>query len=120
MAQEDSQAVYAPKIKTPDARIDWSRSAQAIERVVRAYNPVPGAWFELDGQRIKCWEASFIAAADAAAGTVLSADRNGVVVACGEGALSLDSLQRPGKGRVTGGEFAAAVDLANIQLGATQ
>ena len=119
VAQDESQADYAPKIQTHDARIDWSRSAQAIQRVVRA--PItrfraPGS--NLDGQRIKCWGASLVDATDAAPGTVLSADKNGVVVACGEGALSLDSLQRPGKGRVTGGEFAAAVDLTNLQLDA--
>ena len=118
--QDESQATYAPKISKDDARIDWRAPATELLRRVRAYNPVPGAWFELDGQRIKCWQASRADTAGAAPGTVLSADKNGVVVACGDGALSLDSLQRPGKGRVTGPEFAAAVDLRDRQLDSTQ
>lgn len=115
--QDESRAEYAPKIRKDDARIDWHRPAYELARLVRAYNPVPGAWFEADGQRIKCWHASTVDAAGGEAGTVLSADKNGIVVACGEGALSLDSLQRPGKGRVTGAEFAAAVDFHNRRLG---
>jgi methionyl-tRNA formyltransferase len=118
--QDESQATYAPKISKDDARIDWRAPATELLRRVRAYNPVPGAWFELDGQRIKCWQASRADTAGAAPGTVLSADKNGVVVACGDGALSLESLQRPGKGRVTGPEFAAAVDLRDRQLDSTQ
>ena len=115
-AQDESQALYAPKINKEDARIDWHKPAQELARLVRAYNPVPGAWFELDGQRIKCWRASRVDATRVEPGTVLSADKNGVVIACADGALSLESLQRPGKGRVTGAEFAAAVDLRDRQL----
>jgi methionyl-tRNA formyltransferase len=118
--QDESQATYAPKISKDDARIDWRAPATELVRLVRAYNPVPGAWFELDGQRIKCWQVSCVDTAGAAPGTVLSAGKSGVVVACGDGALSLDSLQRPGKGRVTGPEFAAAVDLRDRQLDSTQ
>ena len=115
-AQDESQALYAPKIRKDDARIDWREPAPELERLVRAYNPVPGAWFDVDGQRVKCWRASCVDAAAAAPGTVISADKNGIVVACAGGALSLESLQRPGKGRVTGAEFAAAVDLQDRQL----
>ncbi|MDH3806456.1 MAG: methionyl-tRNA formyltransferase, partial [Gammaproteobacteria bacterium] len=47
--QIEAQATYAPKIRTSDAAIDWQRRADELERLVRAYNPVPGAWFMLDG-----------------------------------------------------------------------
>ncbi len=114
--QDESRATYAPKISKDDARIDWRASAIELARHVRAYNPVPGAWFDLDGQRIKCWQVSRVDTAGAEPGTVLSADKRGIVVACGDGALSLESLQRPGKGRVTGAEFAAALDLQGRQL----
>ena len=66
--QDESLAVYAPKIQKEDARIDWNRSAGDLKRLVRAYNPVPGAWFELDEQRIKCWQASSIDMVEAPAG----------------------------------------------------
>ena len=116
--QDESQAVYAPKIAKQDAMIDWNRSAGDLERLVRAYNPVPGAWFDLDGQRIKCWKASRVDDVDDDPGTVIAGHGRGVLVACGEGGLSLESLQRPGKRRVTGAEFSSAVDLSGRKLGA--
>jgi methionyl-tRNA formyltransferase len=111
VAQDDSAATYAPKIQTADAEILWSRPAAEIDRVIRAYNPVPGAWFMLGDSRIKCWRARPCKASDAPAGSVLATDADGIVIACGDGALRLESLQRPGKRAVTAGEFAAQSDL---------
>jgi methionyl-tRNA formyltransferase len=111
VAQDDTDATYAPKIKTADAELTWARSATELDRVVRAYNPVPGAWFMLGDERIKCWQAQPCEAHDTPAGTVISADDEGIVIACGDGALRLESLQRPGKRAVTAGEFAAQSDL---------
>ena len=110
--QNESLATYAPKIKTPDAMIDWQRPAAELQRLVRAYNPVPGAWFDLDGQRIKCWQVARSEAVSDEPGTVVSSGRDGLIVACGEDGLKLESVQRPGKRRVTGAEFSSAVDLA--------
>ncbi len=103
--QNDELATYAPKIKNADAALDWGRSAAELARAVRAYNPVPGAWFTLGGERIKCWEAE---ADDAKgpAGTVLEAGRDGIVMACAAGSLRMHRLQRPGKRPVTAQEFA--------------
>lgn len=115
-AQDDSRATYAGKIATADAAIDWRRSAQEIERQVRAFNPVPGAWFMHGDERIKCWRAKAVAGVDAPPGTVVAAAQQGVVVACGDGALSMESLQRPGKRTVTAGEFANQVDLTGHRL----
>jgi methionyl-tRNA formyltransferase len=106
--QDESLASYAGKIRTADAKLDFSKPATDLERQVRAFNPVPGAWFMLDGERIKCWAASVIDSAESEAGTVL--DAPGVVVACGERALSLERLQRPGKRPVSAAEFASAVE----------
>ncbi|MGI9342317.1 MAG: methionyl-tRNA formyltransferase [Gammaproteobacteria bacterium] len=114
--QNDERATYAAKIKSNDAALDWSRPAVDLERLVRAYNPTPGAWFMLDDQRIKVWQARCIAAVDAPPGTVVAAEQDGVVVSCGEGALRLESLQRPGKRAVTAAEFAARFDLPGRQL----
>jgi len=116
VAQDDSQASYAPKIKTADAQLDWQQPADVLDRAVRAYNPVPGAWFMLGKERIKCWEARPVEADEGAAGQVVSADADGIVVACGDGALRLDTLQRPGKRAVSAAEFAAQMDLTGQQL----
>jgi len=87
-----------------------------LRRLVRAYNPVPGAWFELDSQNIKCWQVSRLDDVNDEPGKVVSSGRRGIIVACGEGGLILESLQRPGKRPVTGGEFSAAIDLGNRTL----
>ncbi len=116
IAQDDSRATYARKITTADAAIDWRRPARHIERQVRAFNPVPGAWFMHGDERIKCWRAKPVAGVDAPPGTVVAATQEGIVVACGEGALSIELLQRPGKRTVTAGEFANQVDLTGQQL----
>lgn len=111
VAQEETLASHAPKITTADAVMTWSRPAKELDRVIRAYNPVPGAWFMLGDERIKCWQAQPCDAIDAPAGTVMAADADGIVVACGDGALRIELLQRPGKRAVTAGEFATQTDL---------
>ncbi len=116
--QDDERATYAPKIGKQDARLDWQEPAAVLHRRVRAYNPVPGAFFLLDDTPVKCWRAGVVAGSDEAApGAVLSAGRDGVVVACGQDALRLDSLQRPGKRPVTAGEFSSAVAMTGRRLG---
>jgi methionyl-tRNA formyltransferase len=115
--QDDASATYAGKISKQDARLDWQQPADILHRQVRAYNPVPGAFFLLDDIPVKCWHASIVGGSDdATAGQVLAADRDGIVVACGSGALRLESLQRPGKRPVTAREFASAVPMAGRQL----
>jgi methionyl-tRNA formyltransferase len=111
VAQDDTAASYAPKIKTADAELTWQRPAAELDRIVRAYNPVPGAWFMLGDERIKCWQAQPCNSHIAPAGTVVAADAEGIVIACGDGALRLESLQRPGKRTVTAVEFSAQTDL---------
>jgi methionyl-tRNA formyltransferase len=115
--QDDSSATYAGKISKQDARLDWQEPADALHRRVRAYNPVPGAFFLLDEMPVKCWAAAVVSGgAEAPAGEVLSAGRDGIVVACSRDALRLDSLQRPGKRPVSAGEFAAAVSMTGRAL----
>jgi len=115
-AQDDSKASYAAKIETSDARLNWQRPAAELARMVRAYNPVPGAYFMLDDARIKCWDAKSVANVPAAPGVVTAAGADGVVVACGEGALCMQSLQRPGKRPVSSAEFAEQLNLLGRQL----
>jgi methionyl-tRNA formyltransferase len=115
--QDDSLATYAGKISKQDARLDWKRPAEELHRRVRAYNPVPGAFFLLDDLAVKCWRAGVVEGAAGTPGEVLSAGRDGIVVACGRDALRLDTLQRPGKRPVTAAEFAGSMAMTRRQLG---
>jgi len=93
VSQDDAEASYAPKIDKAEAKIDFTRSAEEIERQVRAFAPFPGAWFELDGERIKVLKAE-VANAGGAPGTTLDA---ALTIACGDGALRPLRVQRAGK-----------------------
>ena len=115
--QDDSLATYAGKISKQDARLDWKRPAEELHRRVRAYNPVPGAFFLLDDLAVKCWRAGVVEGAAGTPGEVLSAGRDGIVVACGRDALRLDTLQRPGKRPVTAAEFTGSMAMTRRQLG---
>ena len=105
--QDESLATYAEKITTADAALDWTQSASDVCLKVRAYNPVPGAHFMLGKERVKCWRAITTDTPGDKPGTVLSATRDGIVVSCGDRAVVMQELQRPGKGRVSAQEFAA-------------
>ena len=98
--QDGSRATYAAKIDKREARIDWQESAAVNARAVRAFDPVPGASTTFRGQSLKIWAATELAGAGGAPGTVCAVDANGIVVACGTGALRLTELQRAGGKRV--------------------
>lgn len=114
--QDDSKANYANKINSSDAKLDWGLDAHLLLRHIRAFNPVPGAWFLYGDERIKCWRARSLAGGGEP-GRVISADGDGVVVACGRGALALSRLQRPGKRRVSAAEFARQLNIVGDTLG---
>ena len=114
-SQDESLVTYAAKIEKQDAAIDWSLTAEELTRRVRAYNPFPGAFFFAGDTRIKIWRAS-AASGQGEPGEVLCSDRDGVIVACGSGALRLDELQLPGKRRVTAREFAGQLNLSGQRL----
>lgn len=114
--QDDAQSTYAAKVTRDDARIDWRQSAIDIDRQVRAYNPVPGAWSEVLNETVKIWTAHAEAGLTGEPGAVLEAGRDGIRVACGEDGLLIRSLQRPGKRRVTGAEFAGQRDLVSARF----
>ena len=96
-AQPADGMTYAKKLSKEEARIDWSRPAGELARRVRAFNPAPVAWSELDSERIRFWNARAEPGAVAAVpGTVLAVDATGLYIACGEGRLLVTELQRPG------------------------
>jgi len=86
---------YARKIEKAEAAIDWALPARQIERRLRAFDPFPGASTVINGEIVKVWRAELIDQMGPA-GTLLSVDDTGPVVACGEQALRLTELQRPG------------------------
>jgi methionyl-tRNA formyltransferase len=103
--QQEDGASYARKISRDDAAIDWQASALAIDRQVRALNPVPGAFTVLDGKPIKIWSSEPVAGDFGAPGTVVRADSGGLFIACGEGALAVRELQRAGGRHLNAADF---------------
>ncbi|GGD97959.1 methionyl-tRNA formyltransferase [Tsuneonella deserti] len=93
LEQNDAEATYAPKIDKAEARIEWTGDAETIERKVRGLAPFPGAWFELDGERIKVLKAQVVPR-EGKPGTTLD-DR--LTIACGFAALRPLRIQRAGK-----------------------
>ncbi|MBJ2245910.1 methionyl-tRNA formyltransferase [Pseudomonas haemolytica] len=93
--QDDSLATYAHKLNKDEARIDWSRPAVELERLVRAFNPWPICHSSLNGEALKVLAAT-LADGKGAPGEIIGASKDGLLVACGEQALCLTRLQLPG------------------------
>lgn len=93
--QDGQHTNYARKINKPELALDWRQSATVLERKIRAFNPFPICYANLNDQRIKIWQAS-IGEQQGEAGTIISADKKSLVVACGEASLSLEVIQLPG------------------------
>jgi methionyl-tRNA formyltransferase len=107
-AQPADGATYAPKIERSEATIDWTASAAAIDRQVRAFDPAPGASSVLEGLPVKVWKAESAAvAAHSPPGTVLEAGGEGIVVACGDGLVRVSELQPAGGRRMSAAAFIA-------------
>jgi len=95
--QNDEQACYAHKLSKEEGHIDWSQSASAIERLVRAFNPWPGTYTDLEQQRLRIHEATATTEhSQKPAGTVLRREREGIDIACGTGTLRVTRVQLPG------------------------
>ncbi|HPF34509.1 MAG TPA: methionyl-tRNA formyltransferase [Candidatus Krumholzibacteria bacterium] len=105
--QNDEGAVYAPKLNRSLSPIRWERPVLTVHNQIRGLNPWPGAVTFLDERQLKVTEArpEALHVFDAEPGTVLAADVDGLVVACGEGALRVTGLQNPGKRPMTAAEY---------------
>jgi len=96
--QDETLATYAHKLSKDEAKIDWNQNADHIHRCIRAFNPWPVSYFQLNDMNVKVWQASLNNEETAeAAGTVISADKKGIVVATAKGSITLLNLQFPGK-----------------------
>jgi methionyl-tRNA formyltransferase len=115
VAQPEDGVTYAAKISKEEARLDFSLPALQLARKVRAFNPFPGAHGQAGGVTVKIWHAEPVAGAGRP-GQVLAADGQGIVVACGEGALRLTELQKPGGKRLKAAEFLKGFSFDGVAL----
>lgn len=97
IVQDEAQVSYARKLSKEEAKLDWSLSATQLERCIRAFNPWPVSYFNIDGQRVKVWNASVLPHVDRQPGEIVLADKNGIQVATADGVLNIEELQPSGK-----------------------
>lgn len=107
--QPEAGVTYAAKIDKSEARIDWTRPAVEVDRQIRALSPFPGAWCEIDGERVKLLRSRCVAGSGAP-GAVLS----GFTVACGDGAVEVLEVQRAGKKPMSAAEALRGLTLPAV------
>lgn len=95
---------YAAKIDKAEAPLNFRRPAPELARKIRAFNPFPGCLASLDGEQIKIWNGEAVTG-QGQPGTVLKVAADGIVVACGDGALRLTELQKPGGRRLSAADY---------------
>ena len=101
--QDEALATYAPKLTRDTARIDWTKDAAAIARLIRGLDPRPGAWTELDGVEVKLYSARG-SEGRGSSGELLAADGR-LLIAAGSGAVEVEEVQPAGKARMTAGDW---------------
>jgi methionyl-tRNA formyltransferase len=101
-------ATYAHKIEKAESAVDWAQPVAVIERRIRAFDPFPGASTLMGGATVKLWKSEIDSGqrpSDAGIGAIVSANADGVRVACGDGVLCITELQRPGGKRLPAADF---------------
>lgn len=112
-AQPEDGVTYARKLARSEGHVDWTKPAAEIERLIRAFTPWPGSWFEVKGERIKIISAE-LATGSGQPGHVLD---DQLTIACGSAALRLTKVQRAGKAVMAAGDFLRGFELpAGSQL----
>lgn len=106
LLQDEARATYCKKISKADAAVDFKSCAAAVANLINAMSPSPAAFANLNGAAVNLLKAT-LCDGSGECGTVLSADKRGVVIACGEGAVSVSLLQ------FAGGKAIAAADAVN-------
>ena len=106
-AQPTDGVTYAKKVDKAEAAVDWTLDADTVARRIQAFNPAPGVVARLRGEAVKLWHARALPVAepDAKPGAVIGVSADGIVVACGSGAVQLSELQRPGGKRLNAAQF---------------
>jgi len=109
--QDDSLATYSPKVTRDDARVDWTLSIDEVGRIVRAYDPKPGAFTTLNGTDIKLFgarvvsEKSLQGVETGEPGQVIGV-QEGIIVSCGDGPICIRDVQPAGRTRMRSSEWA--------------
>ena len=116
--QPEAGVTYAQKLSKADAEIDWTLGAKQIHAKIRALNPVPGAWSSLNEQLIKIWASKVLEQrSDAAIGSIVAADKQGIAVQTGAGVILITELQASGSKRMAAAAFVAGhADLMGQQF----
>ncbi|HEY0970435.1 MAG TPA: methionyl-tRNA formyltransferase [Gemmatimonadales bacterium] len=105
-AQDDALATYAPKIERDDARIDWALPAAEVARLVRAYDPRPGAFTTLRDAEVKLYGARAMESRSGDPGEVIAIDESGMLVGCGDGAIRIAEAHPAGRRRLAALDWA--------------
>ena len=103
--QRAEDATYAKKIERTDAQINWNVSAGVVERLIRAFDPKPGAWTTRAALEVRLFGARAVGGHSGAAGTILTVDGDAIVVACGEGAVRVQEVHCAGRKRQRAAEW---------------
>jgi methionyl-tRNA formyltransferase len=103
--QNDALATYAKKIVRVDARMAFEAPSDRVARLVRAYDPKPGAWTTLNGVEVRCFGAQDVPDRTGLAGEVLEAGERGLVIACAEGAVRIAEVHPSGQTRIAVGDW---------------
>lgn len=103
--QDDAKSCYAKMLTKAAGKIDWSKSAAEIERLVRGLNSWPSAYTEYKGKQLKIWKAKVMPAMEGTPGTIAKVTKDQVIVCTGDGALALEEIQLEGKKRMRMKEF---------------
>jgi len=112
-SQPEAGITYAAKIHKEEARIDWHKSAEEIDRHIRAFNPAPGTVTEINGNVIKIWRAKIVQRqTDKTGGTIIGLSEDGIEVQCGKNSLRLLVLQKSGGKKLLANEFLRGFNLA--------
>lgn len=111
IVQDETQATYAAKLNKTEAVLNWMQSAEQINRAIRAFNPVPGAYSYINATKIKIWQACEVEEIKGAPGTIVEINKKGIQVACGEGTLNLEFLQKPNGKSISSFEFSKGFKL---------
>ena len=112
--QDDALVTYAKKIDRAGAQVDWSQPAAVVQRLVRAYDPKPGAWTRLGDAEVRLFGARVAGSLHGTPGTILVADEDGIAVACGEGAVRIAEVHVAGRRRQRAVEWIREIGRAHV------
>jgi methionyl-tRNA formyltransferase len=115
--QDESKATYEGRCGPGNAKIDWGKPWEQIDRLIRGCNPAPGAWTTLDGKQLKIFDAKPLPAKDPKGiagklGEIVAVESDGFTVVCADGRFKVTRVQPEGAKKIDAGEFASTAKLA--------